>query len=137
MASGMEPLPSWAVRCVSGAAMLFALWAAARLPREGPLRLWRELMAQSSWRCAVFLFCYMLFFACGYVNMPSATGTLIQNSAIQVSMIGWGVFCGLRSGKLQLAELGLAVAGLALLLVPGLSSPPLWNALLIALAGIS
>ena len=137
MTCGMEPLRYVAVRCFSGAAMLLALWAAARLRREGPLCLWRSLMAQSSWRCALFLFCYMLFFACGYVNMPSATGTLIQNSAIQVSMIGWGVFCGLRPGKLQLAGLGLAFAGLALLLVPDLSSPPLRNALLIALAGLS
>lgn len=137
MTYGMDPLRYVAVRCFSGAAMLFALWAGPRLRREGPLRLWRELMEQSSWRCALFLFCYMLFFACGYVNMPSATGTLVQNSAIQVSMIGWGVFCGLRPGKRQLAGLGLALAGLALLLVPGLSSPPLWNALLIALAGLS
>ncbi|MDE7240365.1 DMT family transporter [Desulfovibrio sp.] len=137
MTYGMDPLLYVGVRCFSGAAMLLALWTVARLRREGPLRLWRELMTQSSWRCAIFLFCYMLFFACGYVNMPSATGTLIQNSAIQVSMIGWGVFCGLRPGKLQLAGLGVAFAGLALLLVPGLSSPPLANALLIALAGIS
>ena len=133
---GMDPLRFEAVRCFSGAAMLFAL-RACQGRREGPGRLWRELMAQSSWRCAIFLFCYMLFFAYGYVDMPSATGTLIQNSAIQVSMIGWGVYCGLRPGKRQLAGLGLAFAGLALLLMPGLSSPPLSNALLIALAGLS
>lgn len=136
MAYGMGPLCFVALRCFSGAAMLFLLWLAAR-GRHGARRLWRELMAQSSWPCAIFLFCYMLCFACGYVNMPSATGTLIQNSAIQLSMIGWGVACGLRPGKGQLAGLGLAFAGLALLLVPGLSSPPLANALLIALAGIS
>lgn len=134
---GMDPLRYVAVRCFSGAGMLFAIWAFAR-PRDAePVRLWREMLAQSSWPCAIFLFCYMLCFACGYVNMPSATGTLIQNSAIQVSMIGWGVYCGLRPRKRQLAGLGLAFAGLALLLVPGLSSPPFTNALLIGLAGIS
>ena len=134
---GMDPLRFVAVRCFSGAAMLFALQAAAGPRREGRARPWGELMAQGSWRSAFFLFCYMLFFGRGYVDMPSATGTLIQNSAIQVSMIGWGAFCGLRPGKLQLAGLGLAFAGLALLLVPGLASPPLLNSLLIALAGIS
>lgn len=137
MIHGMDPLRYVTVRCFSGAAMLFALWACARLRHGGAPRLWRELMAQSSWTCAIFLFCYMLCFACGYVSMPSATGTLIQNSAIQVSMIGWGVYCGLRPGRRQLAGLGLAFAGLGVLLVPGLSSPPLMNALLIALAGIS
>ncbi|MDE7370421.1 MAG: DMT family transporter [Desulfovibrio sp.] len=132
---GMAPLCFVAVRCFSGAAMLCAIWAFAR--PVGLVRLWRELMTQSSWPCAIFLFCYMLCFACGYVNMPSATGTLIQNSAIQVSMIGWGMYCGLRPGRRQLAGLALAFAGLALLLVPGLSSPPLMNALLISLAGLS
>ncbi|WP_165076576.1 MULTISPECIES: DMT family transporter [unclassified Desulfovibrio] len=134
-ACGMDPLRFVAVRCFSGAAMLFAIWAFAR--PGGAVGLWRELMAQSSWPCAIFLFCYMLCFACGYVAMPSATGTLIQNSAIQVSMIGWGVYCGLRPGRRQLAGLALAFAGLALLLAPGLSSPPFINALLIALAGLS
>lgn len=136
MTYGMGPLCFVGVRCLSGAAMLFALQA-ARGRHGGAVALWRELMAQSSWPCALFLFGYMLFFACGYVNMPSATGTLIQNSAIQVSMIGWGLAGGLRPGKAQLAGLGIAFAGLALLLVPGLASPPLINALLIALAGIS
>lgn len=136
-ACGMDPLRYVAARCFSGAAMLFAIRAFALPGPGGPVRLWRELMAQSSWPCGIFLFCYMLCFACGYVNMPSATGTLIQNSAIQVSMIGWGVYCGLRPGRRQLAGLALAFAGLALLLAPGLSSPPFTNALLISLAGIS
>lgn len=134
---GMVPLQYVAVRCLSGATMLFALWAAFRARHVGAGRLWRDLMAQSSWQCAIFLFCYMICFACGYVNMPSATGTLVQNSAVQASMIGWGVYCGLRPGKLQLAGLGCAFAGLAILLLPGLASPPLGNALLIALAGAS
>ena len=80
---GMEPFHFVAVRCLSGAAMLFALWTLFRAPHVGLMDLWHELMSQSSWRCAIFLFCYMLCFACGYVNMPSATGTLIQNSAVQ------------------------------------------------------
>lgn len=117
--------------------MLLALGYCHVLRNEKGKGFWACAMAQSSWKGAFFLFLYMIFFSLGYVDMPSGTGTLIQNSAVQASMIGWGVYCGLRPGKSQIAGLLTAFIGLAILMFPSLASPPLWNGLLIGLAGAS
>lgn len=134
---GMDPLLYAAARCISGALMLAVLWSAISLAHSDTKSLAGQLKGQSSWTSAILIFCYMICYACGYANMPSATGILIQNSAVQATMIGWGVFSGLRPGKLQFTGLAIAFAGLAILILPGLASPPLANAALMATGGIA
>lgn len=130
---GMEAFQYAAIRCLSGAGMLAFLCLC--LSHRGK-SVWKQVRENSSWHSALFLFLYMIFFSTAYVNMPSASGTLIQNTAVQVSMISWGVFQGMRPGKLQYVGLGLAFIGLAVLMSPGLSTPPLWNAVLMVGTGL-
>ncbi len=52
-------------------------------------------------------------------------------------MIGYGIYAGERLQKLQLAGLILALGGLAGLLLPGLSAPPLYGSVLMLGAGVA
>ncbi|MBG6113122.1 drug/metabolite transporter (DMT)-like permease [Polaromonas sp. CG_9.2] len=56
---------------------------------------------------------------------------------MQALMIGFGVWSGERLRPLQLAGLVLAFGGLAGLLLPGVSAPPLAGSVLMLLAGVS
>lgn len=130
---GMGALQYASIRCVSGGFILLALWLGNVFSKT---RQWRELRENSSWVAGIFLFLYMIFFACAYTHLTSATGNLIQNTLVQATMIGWGVAHGMRPSKRQYAGVVLAFIGLGFLLAPGLSTPPLLYALLMAGTGI-
>ena len=118
---GMDPVSYTAIRMTSGALMLFALhrW---RQRRHGQVPDWR---GQGSWGAALALFIYMLAFSIAYVNMPTAAGALVIAVAVQTSMIGYGIHAGQRPNLGQTLGIGLAMAGLVILLLPGLEAPPL------------
>ena len=70
-----------------------------------------------------------------YVKLSAATGSLLLFGAVQVTMIGYGIWRGERLDNLKLLGLVLAFSGLVGLLLPGLSSPPLSGAVLMLTAG--
>lgn len=135
---GMEPLAYTAIRDLSAATMLGIICAFSALAgaKKGKEHIWKQAMAQSSWKGAMLLFLYMLTFSLSYVAIPSAAGTLILNVAVQVSMIGWGLMSGMRPGRPQIAGLLLAFAGAAILLLPGVSAPSPLHALLMGMSGV-
>ncbi|MBP3731115.1 MAG: DMT family transporter [Mailhella sp.] len=135
---GMGPLQYTALRGLCAAAMLAALCLAGiiRKKQAGSSTL-SQAMAQSSWSGASGLFLYMLCFSLGYVNIPSAAGTLVLNTAVQFCMVGWGVYHGIYPGRQQSLGLFTAFIGLVWLVFPGLSSPPIWNAFLMACSGLA
>lgn len=122
---GMDPVSYTAIRMTSGALMLFALhrW---RQRRHGQVPDWR---GQGSWGAALALFTYMLAFSIAYVSMPTAAGALVIAVAVQTSMIGYGIHAG------QTLGIGLAMAGLVVLLLPGLEAPPLPAACVMFVSG--
>lgn len=147
---GMDPLTYTAVRNLSAAVMLAILCLVGVIKRKDEEKtqskskenfckgnVWQQAMQESSWLGGACLFAYMLCFSLAYVVIPSATGTLILNTAVQVGMIGWGIYGGLRPDRRQFLGLGIALGGLALLLAPGLSAPPLGRALLMAMSGLA
>lgn len=69
--------------------------------------------------------------------MPTAAGTLIINASVQFGMVGWGVRHGVRPGVRQTVCLGVALAGLVGLLLPGLTAPPLAGAVFMAGVGLA
>ena len=105
-------------------------------PQEGE-SVWRGAWRESSWTGAVCLFGYMICFSAGYVHMPSAPGTLIINTCVQVSMVGWAVWQGTRPDRRQTAGLAVAFAGLVALMLPGLTAPPLLDACFMAVSGLA
>jgi drug/metabolite transporter (DMT)-like permease len=126
-ATTIDPASFMAIRLISGAVAL-CLIAALR----GGFN-WRA----GSWLSAAALFGYAAAFSFAYLSLPAAVGALILFGAVQASMIGWGLWRGERMRLAQIAGFCLAIAGLVALLMPGLSAPPLWAALLMVVAGIA
>lgn len=89
------------------------------------------------WASAIALFAYAAGFSFAYVSLPAATGALILFGAVQITMIGFGLWRGERLRGLQTAGFLLACAGLVGLLLPGLTAPPLTGATLMMAAGIA
>ena len=88
-------------------------------------------------RAAAFLFLYAACFSFAYLQLAAGTGALLLFGAVQLTMLS----AGLRAGEYlsPLAWLGLLVSfgGLAYLVSPGLTAPPLGGAALMAGAGIA
>jgi drug/metabolite transporter (DMT)-like permease len=115
------------IRLVSGAAVL---WLVARITagaRPG----------KGNWLSALALAVYAAGFSFAYIGLPASTGALLLFGAVQATMIGHGLWAGERPMGLQLFGLLLALGGLIGLLLPGLSAPPLAEALLMLGAGIA
>lgn len=125
--SGIDPASFTTIRIASGAAVL---WVIARM-RGG------TMTSAGSWGSAAALFGYAAAFSFAYIELPAAVGALILFCAVQVTMIGWGLWRGERIGAGQAAGLALAIGGLVGLLWPGLSAPPPGSAALMLAAGIA
>jgi drug/metabolite transporter (DMT)-like permease len=123
----IDPTTFTTVRIVSGAAVLFIL---TRIRRA-------SLTSAGSWWSALALFAYALGFSYAYVALSAATGALLLFGAVQATMIGYGRYRGERFHGWQAAGFVIALVGLLVLLLPGVTAPPLLGALLMVGAGIA
>ena len=126
--TGIDAASFASTRLISGAAVL---WLIVRL-RRGP-----QAKGGGDWWSAGALFAYAATFSYAYVSLSTATGALLLFGAVQASMIGYGLWAGERLRRLQLVGLALAIGGLAGLLSPGLSAPPVAGAVLMISAGVA
>lgn len=92
---------------------------------------------KGNWISATALFTYAACFSFAYVNLSTAMGALLLFGAVQATMIGHGIYSGERLTKQQLIGLTIALTGLAGLLWPGLSAPPLTDSLIMFASGIA
>jgi drug/metabolite transporter (DMT)-like permease len=125
--TGIDAASFTAIRIVSGA---IALRLIVRL-RAGPID------RSGSWGSALALFAYAAAFSFSYLTLTAATGALLLFGAVQVTMIGYGRWQGVRMSGRQAGGLAVALAGLVYLLLPGLSAPPLEGSVLMIAAGIA
>lgn len=125
--TGIDPATMVSIRLASGALVLWLITARGRGP----------LVAGGDWISAAALFAYAATFSFAYITLPAGLGALLLFGAVQTSMILWGIRRGERFGLRQSAGLVLALAGLVLLLRPGLSAPPLAGSVLMIAAGIA
>lgn len=116
-----------AVRLASGAGVLWLI-VRARGGSSTP---------GGNWPSAVALFVYAAGFSFAYVSLAASTGALILFGAVQATMIGHGVWRGERLRRAQTAGLVVALGGLLGLLLPGLTAPPWFGALLMGSAGVA
>lgn len=115
------------IRLVSGALVLLLLTRIANKSSD----------SNGNWWSAAALFIYAAGFSFAYVNLSTATGALLLFGAVQGTMIGYGLWVGERLSRLQWAGLVLAVVGILLLFLPGVSSTPaLSSSLLMIGAGV-
>lgn len=86
---------------------------------------------------AFALFIYAAAFSFAYNTLSAGTGALLLFGAVQATMILWGFRKGERLHAIQLGGLFMAVAGLVVLVFPGLSAPPLFGSTLMLSAGLA
>lgn len=123
--SSIDAASFTSIRLAAGALMLCLLARSRCRPHAGA----------GSWMSAFALFVYAAGFSFAYVKLSAATGALLLFGAVQVTMIGNGIWRGERLDNLQLSGLVLAFSGLVGLLLPGLSAPSLSGAVLMLTAG--
>jgi drug/metabolite transporter (DMT)-like permease len=115
------------VRIVSGAVVL---WLIVMVRRS-------KSKVEGNWISAFALFVYAAAFSFAYVDLAAGTGALLLFGAVQATMILWGFHKGERLRAIQIAGLIVALIGLVVLLLPGLSAPPLIGAILMLSAGVA
>lgn len=125
--TGIDAATFTAIRLVSGAVVLWLIARRFRGTQAGG----------GNWLSAWALFAYAACFSFAYVSLPTGTGALLLFGAVQATMIGYGLWSGERLRLAQLAGLALAFGGLAGLLLPGVSAPPLGGSVLMLVAGMS
>lgn len=123
----VDPATFTSVRLASGALALSAI-VATRGGARG---------RGAGWAPALALFAYAAAFSLAYVRIRAGTGALLLFAAVQATMIGWSVSRGARPSRLQWAGVGIALAGVGWLTLPGANAPDLPGALLMGAAGIA
>ena len=93
--------------------------------------------SSGNWPSALALFAYAAGFSFAYIHLSAGTGALLLFGAVQATMIGVGIYKGERLVGWRLMGFVLALGGLVVLLLPGLSAPPLLSALSMLGAGIA
>jgi drug/metabolite transporter (DMT)-like permease len=125
--TAIDPASFTTVRLASGA---LALWLMVQFRN-------RKQRASGDWRSALALFAYAAPFSFAYVSVQLGAGTLLLFGTVQATMILAGFWLGERLTIEQTAGLGLALAGFVILLMPGLTAPPLGGSALMIIAGIA
>jgi drug/metabolite transporter (DMT)-like permease len=125
--TGIDAASFTTVRLLSGAIMLWLVTSIQAGRHAG----------KGNWLSAAALFAYAAGFSFAYVSLPAATGALLLFGAVQVTMITHGICSGERLRQMQLLGLALAMGGLILLLLPGLSAPSPQGTLLMLGAGLA
>ena len=116
------------LRIVSGAAFLwlFLLYKKNHKPYKS-----------GSWLAAFALFIYAVSFTYGYAFIAAGTGALLLFGSVQVTMTIVGYREGERLNAIQIFGFILAIAGLVILMLPGISAPSFLGALLMCISGVA
>lgn len=115
------------LRLLAGAVVLLLL--------QLTLRGWRNIR----WNVvnAGLLTAYVFLFSLAYVHLDTATGALLLFGAVQVCMVLWGAWQGEKTGPRKLSGIAVAVAGIAILLLPGASMPSTVPAVMMIASGLA
>lgn len=123
------------IRLIAGALVLWLIvrLRASRAEDKGA----GQNAVGGNWWSALALFAYAAGFSYAYVSLVAGTGALLLFGAVQVTMIGYGIYRGERLRGIQLIGLLMAFGGLIGLMLPGLESPPLFGSVLMLGAGVA
>ncbi len=92
---------------------------------------------KGSWLSNISLVVYALCFSLAYVELDTGTGALILFAAVQLTMIGWGIYKKEQLSALQWIAFMVAVAGFIYLMLPSAAVPSLSGAAIMAISGIA
>jgi len=133
--TGIDAASFTFIRIFSGAVALWLIMKARKRPSSVAAVYDRRI--NGNWISAFALFAYAAGFSFAYDSLSAGTGALLLFGAVQATMILWGFRKGERLHAIQIAGLVVAVAGLVVLVFPGLSAPPLIGSMLMLSAGIA
>lgn len=124
------------IRLLSGAACLGFIMTVHRynLKRQGIFD-GTILKDKGSWLSSMSLLVYALCFSIAYVELDTGTGALILFSAVQLTMIGWGIYKKEQLSVVQWLALFIALAGFVYLMLPSAAVPSLFGAAIMAISG--
>jgi drug/metabolite transporter (DMT)-like permease len=132
------------VRIFSGAAALWIIVEARKRftgPRHDSTKAQKtpqtSWIKAGNWTSSFALFVYAAFFSLAYNTLSAGTGALLLFGAVQAAMILWGLRKGEQLDAVQIAGLVVAMTGLIVLLLPGLSAPPLIGSVVMLAAGVA
>ena len=92
---------------------------------------------KGSWLSSASLVIYALCFSIAYVELDTGTGALILFSAVQLTMIGWGIYKKEQLSVLQWIAFIVAVVGFIYLMLPSAAVPSLFAAVLMTISGVA
>ncbi|MCP4985294.1 MAG: DMT family transporter [Colwellia sp.] len=112
---------------------------------SGALFLWLFLLSKNnsqaykagSWFSAFSLFIYAACFTYGYGLIAAGSGALILFGSVQITMTIIGYKEGERLNSIQCFGFFLAILGLIILMLPGITAPSFSGAVLMSAAGIA
>ncbi|MEO1469959.1 MAG: DMT family transporter [Pseudomonadota bacterium] len=119
------------LRVLSGVVTLWIIVMIRRHRRGG------ATPSRPDWRTVLALFVYLFGFSFAYETLDTGTGALILFGAVQLTMLGCGLYRGERLPALGWLGLAVATAGIVVLLAPGTTAPEPWGAVLMLAAGIA
>jgi len=125
--TSIDPASFTSIRLISGTVMLGLLVRLRKGCQSG----------SGNWWSAAALFIYAAGFSFAYISLPAASGALLLFGAVQITMIGYGIWSGEHLGMFQVAGLLLASSGLVGLLLPSLSAPPVISSIMMLGAGVA
>lgn len=95
------------------------------------------LKEKGDWLSAISLVIYAICFSVAYQALDTGTGALILFSAVQLTMIGWGIYNKEPLNRIQWLALLIALIGFIYLMLPSAAMPSLSGALIMAISGIA
>jgi drug/metabolite transporter (DMT)-like permease len=123
--TSIDPASFTSVRIVAGAV---TLWILVRLGN-------RRVSVAGTWISSFALLAYAIAFSFAYVAVTAGTGALLLFGAVQLIMISAGLAAGERIDFSMALGWMLAVAGLVILVFPGVSAAPATQSALMLCAG--
>ncbi|MBU5615607.1 DMT family transporter [Psychrobacter sp. TAE2020] len=131
------------IRLLGGAVCLMLIMTihARRLTRQSMVNKNLDnraiLKDKGSWLSSISLVIYALCFSLAYVELDTGTGALILFAAVQLTMIGWGIFKKEQLSAFQWAAFVVAVVGFIYLMLPSAAVPSLSGAAIMAISGVA
>lgn len=122
----LDPATFTVVRVLAGAiTMLVLVWLRRR-----------PVIDRGSWSSGLALAAYAIFFTLAYQRINASIGALVLFGAVQVTMMGTGLVRGERPATVDWMGVALAVGGLLVFTVPGVTAPDPIGTTSMAVAGV-
>lgn len=129
--TAIDPASFTLFRLLAGALFLWCIHAYSHSGKK------HKESVGGNWIAALALFIYAAGFSFAYLSLTTATGALLLFAAVQITMMAVALSRGERLNFLQMFGFTLALAGLVLLLLPGVSAPSWQGTVLMLIAGVA